>query len=433
MGPFEAGRLELARLAAEAGETKRQIWARIARITARCLAVDRVSYWQLIQGGQAIRCEHLSQSSPSDDYEGVVLLKRDFPAYFRALETNSSLAIEDTESDPNAAEFREAYFKPLGITAMLDSPVYRNGAIIGIVCHEQVGRRRAWKPEECDFAVSVAEATGRLCAESDWSEARRSLDHLQVRLASLEGMAALGRLAAGVAHDFRNVLGTAMGYQELLLLEAKGQARIESRLGELGKALESGLALTRDLTHFGQDAPANPRVLDLAVFLEGFRGMMTMAAGPDVRLDLPLARNVCPVFIDSTQLERALLNLVINARDAMPGGGTLTVALRRGGAEEMADPQRLHAVLEVRDTGHGMAPEIRGKVFEPFFSTKGEKGTGLGLPIVWRTVTEAGGRIEVDSEPGKGTVFRLYLPGIADPLDRKPVPGESPQVGATAP
>ncbi len=169
MGPFEAGRLELARLAAEAGETKRQIWARIARITARCLAVDRVSYWQLIQGGQAIRCEHLSQSSPSDDYEGVVLLKRDFPAYFRALETNSSLAIEDTESDPNAAEFREAYFKPLGITAMLDSPVYRNGAIIGIVCHEQVGRRRAWKPEECDFAVSVAEATGRLCAESDWS------------------------------------------------------------------------------------------------------------------------------------------------------------------------------------------------------------------------------------------------------------------------
>jgi signal transduction histidine kinase len=157
--------------------------------------------------------------------------------------------------------------------------------------------------------------------------------------------------------------------------------------------------------------------------------MMAMAAGPDARLELSLGQDVCPVFIDATQLERALLNLVINARDAMPGGGVLTVALGRGGAE---GPVSRHAVLEVRDTGTGMTPEIRGRIFEPFFSTKGEKGTGLGLPIVWRTVTEAGGRIEVDSEPGKGTVFRLLLPGIADPLDEKAIPGRSPQLGAAA-
>lgn len=421
---YDAGRLELARLAAGDGETKREIWTRIARIAARVLQVNRVGYWVTIDSGQAIRCEHLYQASPLAALEGVILRRRDFPGYFAALEAQRVIAVEDVATDANAAEFREAYFQPLGITSMLDSPVYRNGEIIGIVCHEQVGPRRAWTPEECDFAVSVAEATGRLCAESDSSEARRSLERMRSQFDSLETMAALGRLAAGVAHDFRNVLGTAMGYKELLEIEAQGHPGILQRLGEIGKALDLGHALARDLGEFGQVDPARPRVLDLAEFLSEFKGLLSMAAGQDVRLELVLARDVCPVFMDRTHLERALLNLVINARDAMGGAGVVTLALGRGedtgpGAATASGAPggaATYAVLEVRDTGQGMSPEVRGRIFEPFFSTKGEKGTGLGLPIVWRTVTRAGGTVEVDSAPGRGSVFRLRLPGIADPL-----------------
>lgn len=409
---FEAGRLELARLAAGEGETKIQIWMRIARIAARVMRVNRVGYWLRMDSGQAIRCEHLYQSYPPGAVEGAVLQRRDFPGYFHALESSRVIAIEDVESDPNAAEFREAYFQPLGITAMVDSPVYRNGEIIGIVCHEQIGPPRPWTREECDFAVSVAEATGRLCAESDSSAARESLLSIQRRVENLEGMAALGRMAAGVAHDFRNVLGTAMGYLDLLQVECSGQERILARLGEIGKALEIGRTLTRDLTQFGQGEPASPRVVDLAAFLEEFRGLMGMAAGPLVRLEFSLAKGVYPVFMDRNHLERVILNLVINARDAMAGGGTLTVTLAAAGGDGPGNGIPAHASLEFRDTGTGIPPETRERIFEPFFTTKGEKGTGLGLPIVWRTVNEAGGKVEVESEPGKGSIFRLLLPGI---------------------
>lgn len=410
---FETGRLALAKIIAADGEPKREIWIRIARIAAQTLRVNRISYWSFMEDGDSIRCEHLYQGDAFGVGEGAIFRKRDFPLYFSALESRRVISIEDTGTDPHAGEFREPYFKPLGIGAMLDSPVYHNGHMVGISCHEHMGPPRQWSQEESEFATLVAETTGRLCAESEWASARASLNQSQLRLQSLEGMAALGRLAAGVAHDFRNVLGAAMGYLDLLELATRGRDDLQPLLRDLGKALEHGRDLTRDLSHFGQEERGQPRVLDLAGFLSGYQSMIVMAAGPTVRVEFSLGKAVSPVFLDQTQLERMVLNLVLNARDAMPQGGKLTITLRSGDAGASGFREDTYAVLEIRDTGLGMTPEIRRRIFEPFFSTKGDKGTGLGLAIIQRCVSLAGGRVEVASEPGQGSTFRLLLPGIA--------------------
>jgi CheY-like chemotaxis protein len=238
-------------------------------------------------------------------------------------------------------------------------------------------------------------------------------------------MEAIGRLSGGVAHDFNNLLTVINGYGDLALEKAEGNSPLWNYLQEIRKAGQRAAALTQQLLAFSRKQLLQPVVLDLNAVMRDTELMLRRIIGEDVHLVTHLEASLGAIRADPGQIHQALMNLVINARDAMPGGGTLTVETRNVDlGEEFA---RLHRgmkpgryiLLSVADTGMGMDEETRAHIFEPFFTTKEHgKGTGLGLSMVFGIVKQSGGYIWVDSEPGKGSTFRIILPR----LDSVPVP-----------
>jgi signal transduction histidine kinase len=292
---------------------------------------------------------------------------------------------------------------------MLDAPILQGGDIIGIVCHEHVGSTREWTDPECEFAASVGDIVARLYAEAARLRAESELKAHQARLIELQQFGEMGRLAAGVAHDFNNVLNAIFAYVDLVADAAGDNPRVHRLTAELASIAERGRELTHNLMTLGRVNAQRPRVVSPADVINSSVPLLRGVAGPRVSVEIRIPRNVSRVLIDPIQLERAILNLVVNARDAMPAGGVVTVELR----EETVGHQSSFVVLEVSDTGVGMDTETRERIFETFFSTKGSQGRGLGMSIVNQIITMAGGFIQVDSYPGKGTNVRLYVPRIA--------------------
>jgi two-component system cell cycle sensor histidine kinase/response regulator CckA len=285
--------------------------------------------------------------------------------------------------------------------------------VVGIVCHENVGRPREWTDPECEFGASVGDIVARLYVEAARMRAENELGVQAARLAELQQFAELGRFASGVAHDFNNVLGAVYAYVDLVATTATGNTEVNKIATELSAIVNRGRDLTQTLLTLGRANTDRPRVINpgdvLRTSLPLFRG----AAGPGVRMQTGIAANVSRVLIDPLQLERAILNLVVNARDAMAAGGEISMELREETIGLNAEHQSTFVVLEVIDTGAGMDRATRERMFETFFTTKGTQGKGLGLAIVNQVVTMAGGFIQVDSSPGEGTRVRLYLPRIA--------------------
>jgi signal transduction histidine kinase len=263
---------------------------------------------------------------------------------------------------------------------------------------------------------------------------------LEAALSEAQRIEALGRLAGGVAHDFNNLLTVINGYSELLLLERPAGSPDRARLEVVKQAGERGAALTRQLLAFARKQVLNPVVLSLNHCVQNIERVLGPLLGENVRLVLDLDPALAPVQADAGQLEQVLLNLLMNARDAMPEGGRVTLATHNATVAN-ADPGHpdvppgAYAVLVVGDTGTGMDEATRARVFEPFFTTKGVgKGTGLGLASVYGIVTQSGGYIAVDSAVGRGTTFRIYLPQVAPavPAPAREARGyEGPAGGAT--
>jgi PAS domain S-box-containing protein len=251
----------------------------------------------------------------------------------------------------------------------------------------------------------------------DVSERRRAEAEraaLEARLRQSQKMEAVGRLAGGVAHDFNNLLTAITGSLALALRDVAPEARAHRWLKETDKAAWRAAALTHQLLAFSRQQPIAPRVLDLGAVVAGAGSMLARMIGEDVALSTRLADEPCLVEVDQGQIEQVLLNLVANARDAMPDGGVLTIEVSRSGAGAQAAggaPSGPVVVLAVSDSGHGMSEEVRARIFEPFFTTKSAgSGTGLGLAMVYGAVEQNGGTIEVVSTPGRGTCFRILLP-----------------------
>lgn len=243
------------------------------------------------------------------------------------------------------------------------------------------------------------------------------LTHLQAQYLQAQKMEALGRLAGGIAHDFNNVLTVVQGQSDLLREEPGMDEECRSQLQEISNAAARGSALTKQLLAFGRRSPIQKTSTDINEVLRGVEIMLRRMAGEEVELSLELDPDLGPVWVNRSQIEQVAMNLCVNARDAMREGGRLTVRtyecrVTAAEAREHADAQEgPHVVLAVTDTGHGIDPGVLAHMFEPFFTTKPEsKGTGLGLSTVYGIVTDAGGHIRVESQPGAGTTIGIFLP-----------------------
>ena len=240
---------------------------------------------------------------------------------------------------------------------------------------------------------------------------------LEEQLRQSQKLEAIGRLASGVAHDFNNILMSIMGSAELVLMDVKADDPVRDEASEIKRSVQRGAGLTRQLLAFSRRQPSSPRLFGLGDVIGGMDTMLRRLIGPEIELELALGSRPVPVVADPAQIEQVVLNLVINARDAMPAGGRLTVKIDEVELDEAAALAAVegrrgrYARLSVADTGTGIDAQTRARLFEPFFTTKEHgKGTGLGLSIVYGIVKQSGGYITVASEPGRGATFVIHLP-----------------------
>nr|MDQ2971337.1 ATP-binding protein [Acidobacteriota bacterium] len=257
----------------------------------------------------------------------------------------------------------------------------------------------------------VAERTGEL------ERSREKLLLSEAQFQQAQKMEAVGQLAGGVAHDFNNLLTTIIGYGELVLGQLPSGHKAREEMLEVLKAGERAAVLTRQLLAFSRKQLLAPVVLDLNKVVSHLQKMLERLIGAQIELSTVLEPRVACIRADSGQLEQIIVNLAVNARDAMPGGGRITIETKNVDlTEEYAQEKSYvtpgpHVRLTVSDTGTGMDEQTKARIFEPFFTTKEQgKGTGLGLSMVYGIVKQSGGSIEVESEPGQGTSVEIYFP-----------------------
>jgi PAS domain S-box-containing protein len=263
---------------------------------------------------------------------------------------------------------------------------------------------------EMAVVMNSRDITERLATQQALRDSEDQLRHSQK-------MEAIGRLAGGVAHDFNNLLTAILGYSQILDERLRAEGFPTEDLDEIRKAGDRATALTRQLLTFSRRQLIQPRIVDLNVILHDTRKMLRRLLGEDIQLETRLSPDLHPAMVDPGQIEQVVMNLAVNARDAMPNGGTLLVESANaesdgsGGPAPGNPPAGSFVVLSISDTGTGIPAEDRRKIFEPFFTTKEDgQGTGLGLSTVYGIVKQNGGEIVVESEPGSGATFRIYLP-----------------------
>ena len=240
-------------------------------------------------------------------------------------------------------------------------------------------------------------------------ETQLKLEEVQKQLAEAQKLDALGQLTGGVAHDFNNILMVISGSLHFLRKSASDDPKTTRAISAIETATKRGAALTSQLLTFARRQSVNPKPINVRAQVEAIREVLETGAGSVIRLALEYDSDLWPVITDVSELETALVNLVINARDAMPSGGTVTIAAHNVAA---ARPDRPDLVaISVEDTGQGIAPDVLDRIFDPFFTTKPVgKGTGLGLSQVHGFAHQAGGTVKVESELGKGTKLTILLP-----------------------
>lgn len=282
--------------------------------------------------------------------------------------------------------------------------------------------RKIWESVQVSPLRNPAgEITHLLCLREDIT-ARKALEE---QLRQAQKMESLGTMAGGIAHDFNNIIAVINGYAELALLNGNEPGMLQRSLLEIRNASRRASGLVRQILTFSRKAEVRFAPLDLNQLVRELMALLSETFPRNIACNLSLHDALPPLLADQNQIQQIILNLCVNARDAMPSGGTLTLATSIAeGADLPASlaHRRPCACLAISDTGTGMTPEVRARMFEPFFTTKSvHKGTGLGLAVVYGIVTAHEGTIEVESTPGHGSTFRIYLPLTDAPVPTAPI------------
>jgi PAS domain S-box-containing protein len=356
---------------------------------------------------------------------------------FRSLVTNAPYGICRCNSAGEVLDVNPALLNMLGYPSAQDLLGKHLGGLYADTHHwfELADRLHSSAPfngliaewKRKDGIAMVVRVSGRAVSDGDKRTAfelfaedvteRRALEQ---QLRQSQKMEAVGRLAGGIAHDFNNLLMVISGYSEFLLERLGSDPALRGPAQEIAAASQRASSLTRQLLAFSRKQMLAPKVLDLnGVVTENLK-MLTRVIGEDINLVMIPAPSLGAVRADSGQIDQVIMNLAVNARDAMPSGGKLTIETSNVFLDD--EYARFHAplrpgdyvMLTISDTGLGMDSETQSHIFEPFFTTKGTKGTGLGLSTVYGIIKQSGGYVWVFSEPGKGTTFKIYLPRVAE-------------------
>ncbi len=404
----------------------------ITRTGSQLLETPRVSVWIYSDDFQVIRCIDVYNSVTDTHSSGEELQSSDFPAYTDAHRQGIAITVSDVYSDPRTKDIPEAYLKGHDIRSLLDVPIWMGERIRGLLSFEFTGRERVWTAEDERIAHTLATfvTLGFEIDERKRSDEQR--DHLQSQLLQSQKMEAVGRLAGGVAHDFNNMLTVIIGHSEIAAMSEQITEDVAADLEEIKKAARRSADLTGQLLAFARKQTIDPRVLDLNLTVAGLISMLRRLIGEDIDLAWMPGDALWPVCMDPSQVDQILVNLCVNARDAISGVGkivieTLNVVFDKTYCEEhFGFIEGSYVMLAVSDDGCGMTREQLSHIFEPFFTTKDKgKGTGLGLATLFGIVKQNNGFVNAYSEPGKGTTLRLYLPKsaeeISEPLTSEPL------------
>ncbi|MFQ5876211.1 MAG: GAF domain-containing protein [Acidobacteriota bacterium] len=323
-----------------------------------------------------------------------------------------SVLSNDPSADPRAAGLPRGH-PPL--RCFLGAPMLKREEVVGMIA--VANRPDGYSAAERDQLEVLAHLASVLYDSYRRHERELSLEH---QLRQSQKMEAIGKLAGGVAHDFNNMLTVILGHCEILRRRlAKDGGPHRKGIEGIRGAAERAASLTRQLLAFSRRQVLDPKVLDLNRIATALAPMLRRLIGEDIRVRTVLAPDLWHVRTDPGQIEQVIVNLIVNARDAMPGGGEVTIETTNVTLDQLYADRHVgarvgdFAMLAVSDSGHGMSPEVAARAFEPFFTTKEVgKGTGLGLSTVYGIVKQSGGNIWAYSEPGRGSTFKIYLPRV---------------------
>jgi len=389
--------------------------------SARTLEVERTSVWLYNEDRSKIHCVELYEMSAQRHSEGIKLAKLDYPTYFNALETESTISASDAHADLRTKEFSESYLSPFGITSMLDAPIWVSGKMVGVVCHEHVGAIRQWKMDEQNFAGSIADFISLSLEISERKQAEKTKEQLEARLQRAQKMEAIGTLAGGVAHDLNNILSGIVSYPDLLLMQLPENSPLRKPIATIHRSGIKAAAIVQDLLTLARRGVAIPEVVNLNDIIDEYQispeyGKLK-SYHPFAEVEASLVPDLLNISGSPVHLSKTVMNLVSNAAEAMPDGGKIIISTANRyidqpirGYDDVQEGD--YVVLTVSDNGVGISSDDLDRIFEPFYTKKtmGRSGTGLGMAVVWGTVKDHKGYIEVHSNQCQGTTFTLYFP-----------------------